>query len=112
MKHTEYDYNALTEIVIQCAIDVHKELSPGLLESVYEICLVKLLKDEGIKVKTQIKVPIVFKSEPLDKEFIIDILVQDILVLEIKAVEKILQVHEAQLLTYLNSVLPLLTSKL
>jgi GxxExxY protein len=102
MKYNENDYNALTEIVIQCAIEVHKELGPGLLESVYEICLIKLLKDEGVKAKTQVRVPIVFKNESLDKEFIIDVLVQDVLVIEIKAVEKILPVHEAQLLTYLK----------
>lgn len=102
MKYTETDYNILTELVIQLSIEIHRELGPGLLESVYEACLVKLLRDEGISIKTQVKVPIVFRNEKLDKDFIIDILVDDILVLEIKAVEKILPVHEAQLLTYLK----------
>ncbi|MCC6372862.1 MAG: GxxExxY protein [Bacteroidia bacterium] len=60
------DYNILTETVIRLAIEVHKELGPGLLESVYETCLVKLLKDEGIPVKTQVRVPFVFRNETLD----------------------------------------------
>ncbi len=102
MKYTEKEYNALTELVIKLAIEIHKELGHGLLESVYETCLVKLLKDEGIRVKTQVKVPIVFRNEKLDKDFIIDILVDEVLVLKIKAVEKILPAHEAQLLTYLK----------
>ncbi len=102
MKYTEKEYNILTELVIQLAIEVHKELGPGLLESVYEACLVKLLRDEGVPTKTQVNVPIIFKDEKLDKNFIIDILVDDVLVLEIKAVEKVLPVHEAQLLTYLK----------
>lgn len=73
-----------------------------MLESVYEACLVKLLKNEGVPVITQVKVPIIFRNEKLDKDFIIDILLDDVLVLEIKAVEKILPVHEAQLVTYLK----------
>lgn len=73
-----------------------------MLESVYETCLVKLLKDEGVNVKTQVQIPIVFRNERLDKTFIIDMLIDNVLVVEIKAVEKILPVHEAQLVTYLK----------
>lgn len=102
MKYTESDYNILTELVIQKAIEVHKELGPGLLESVYETCLVKLLKDEGVNIQSQVQVPIVFRNELLDKNFILDVLVEDVLILEIKAVEKILPVHESQLVTYLK----------
>lgn len=102
MSYTQKEYNILTELVIEKAIELHRELGPGLLESVYEACLVKLLKEEGLNIQTQLKVPIVFRNEKLDKDFIIDILVDDILILEIKAVETILPVHEAQLLTYLK----------
>lgn len=73
-----------------------------MLESVYETCLVKLLKDEGVNVKTQVQIPIVFRNERLDKTFIIDMLIDNVLVVEIKAVEKTLPVHEAQLVTYLK----------
>lgn len=102
MVYTEKEYNILTELVIQLSIDIHKELGPGLLESVYETCLVKLLKDEGVNVKTQVQIPIVFRNERLDKTFIIDMLIDNVLVVEIKAVEKTLPVHEAQLVTYLK----------
>lgn len=102
MRYTKAEYDILTDIVVKAAIEVHKELGPGLLESVYEICLIKVLKEEGLKVNTQVKVPIIFRNEKLDKDFIIDILVNDVLVLELKAIEKILPVHEAQLITYLK----------
>jgi len=102
MKYSEVEYNALTELVIKSAIEVHKELGPGLLESVYEYCLIKILKDEGLTIQSQIKVPIVFKNEILDKHFILDILVNDVLILEIKSIEKVLAIHEAQLVSYLK----------
>ncbi len=96
------EYNKITEQVIKCAIEVHKELGPGLMESVYEVCLMKLLREEGLHVKRQVAVPVHFKGERLDKEFIIDILVEDKVVLELKSLEFILPVHEAQLVTYLK----------
>jgi GxxExxY protein len=102
MKYTKIEYDILTELVIKSSIDIHRELGPGLLESVYEACLLKVLKEEGLNVKSQVKVPIVFRNETLDKHFIIDILVNEVLVIEIKAVEKVLPVHEAQLVTYLK----------
>lgn len=95
IKYKEKECNILTATVIQLANEVHKELGPGLLESVYEACLVKLLRDEGIKASTQVIVPIVFRDEKLNQHFFIDVLVDDVLVLEIKAVEKIHPVHEA-----------------
>lgn len=96
------EYNKLTEIVIRSAIEVHKELGPGLMESVYEVCLIRLLKDAGLSVKRQVIVPVHFKGERLDKEFVIDMLVEDKVILELKSVEFILPVHEAQLVTYLK----------
>lgn len=102
MKYSEIEYNALTELVIKSAIEVHKELGPGLLESVYETCLVKVLLENGLKIQSQIKIPIIFRKETLDKHFILDILVNEVLVLEIKSIEKIMPIHEAQLVTYLK----------
>lgn len=96
------EYNKITETVIKCAIEVHKELGPGLMESVYEVCLMKLLREEGLLVRRQVVVPVHFKGERLNKEFIIDILVEDSVILELKSIEVILPVHEAQLVTYLK----------
>lgn len=94
-------YNSITERVIRCAIEVHKELGPGLVESVYEVCLRKVLID-GLNVKTQVVLPVHFKGEILDKAFVLDLLVEDEIILELKSLEVILPVHEAQLVTYLK----------
>lgn len=99
---SESEYNILSSKIINAAIDVHKELGPGLLESVYEFCLVEELKSRGLKYETQVRLPIVYKGKQLDKEFIIDILVEDMLIIELKSVEVILPVHEVQLVTYLK----------
>lgn len=95
-------YNSISSRIIKNAIDVHKELGPGLMESVYEVCLKKVIADDGLNVKSQVIVPVNFKGEILDKEFVIDLLVEDEIVLELKSVEIILPVHEAQLVTYLK----------
>ena len=102
MSYTEKDYNRLTDSIISAAIEVHKELGPGLLESVYEVCLVSVLKSKGVSVKRQVVLPVFFKGEQLEKEFVIDILVENNIVLELKSVETILPIHEAQLVTYLK----------
>ena len=95
-------FNSITEKIIRCAIEVHKELGPGLMESVYEICLKKVMADYGLFVRSQVILPVVFKGVQLDKDFVIDLLVEDEIILELKSVEVILPVHEAQLVTYLK----------
>lgn len=95
-------YNSITERIIRCAIEVHKELGPGLVESVYEVCLKKVLVDDGLYVKCQLVLPVHFKGEILDKAFVLDLLVEDEIILELKSIEIILPVHEAQLVTYLK----------
>ncbi|MEZ5035252.1 MAG: GxxExxY protein [Chitinophagaceae bacterium] len=95
-------YNAITERIIKCAIEVHRELGPGLMESVYEVCLKKLMIEDGLFVKSQVVLPVVFKGEQLNKDFIIDLIVEDEIILELKSVEIVLPVHEAQLVTYLK----------
>jgi len=92
----------LTERVIGLAIEVHKQLGPGLLEPVYEECLCFELSEAGIPVQRQVKVPIVYRGRRLDDGFRADIVVNDELIVEIKSVEHILPVHQAQLLTYLR----------
>lgn len=99
---TKEEYNNLSSAIIGAAIEVHKELGSGLLESVYEHCLMSELKRKKIKAKSQVKLPIVYKDEKLDKDFFIDILVENEIVIELKAVEFMLPVHEVQLVTYLK----------
>lgn len=95
-------YNSITERIIKCAIEVHKELGPGLMESVYEVCLRKLMIDDELFVKSQVILPVVFKGIQLDKDFVLDLLVEDEIILELKSVEVLLPVHESQLVTYLK----------
>jgi len=94
--------NYLSKQVVSAAINVHKELGPGLLESVYEYCLMAEFRNQGLYFNNQIKIPVVYKGEILNKEFFIDILVENELVIELKAVEVLLPVHEVQLVTYLK----------
>ena len=92
----------LTKEVIGCAIEVHKELGPGLLETVYEECLAYELTMKGLKYKRQVKLPVKYKNMELECGFRMDILLPGNLVIELKTVEKILPVHMAQVLTYLR----------
>lgn len=99
---TEKEYNILTHEIIQCCIEVHKELGPGLMESVYEVCAESVMTKKGLYVQRQVVLPVTFKGEKLNKEFMIDTIVNDLIILEFKSVEIILPVHEAQLVTYLK----------
>ena len=92
----------MTEQVIGCAINVHKPLGPGLLESVYEECLCFELAEAGLPFKRQIALPIVYRDRVLDGGFRADIVVSNVLIIEINSVDAIHPVHEAQLLTYLR----------
>ena len=92
----------LSERVIGLAIDVHRHLGPGLLESAYEECLAFELQQAGIEHRRQVALPIVYKSVRLDCGYRMDIIAEKQLIIEIKAVERILPVHEAQILTYLR----------
>ena len=102
MSFTEKEYNELSGKIIDACIEVHKELGPGLMESVYEVCLLSVLKKKNLDAKQQVLLPFFFKGEKLNKEFVIDILVDDKIILELKSLEIILPVHEAQLVTYLK----------
>ena len=95
-------YEDLTGKIIGCAIDVHKELGPGLLESAYEECLAYELSLNGLEVERQKPVPIVYKEVKLDCGYRIDLLVQNKVIIELKTVEAFNPVHEAQILTYLK----------
>ena len=98
----EKERNKLSGIILDACIEVHRQLGPGLLELVYEICLCKELELRGIDYKSQVSLPINYKGFKLNLDYRIDIIVQDEIIVELKAVEKLLSIHEAQLLTYLK----------
>ncbi len=99
----EYDLlQDLSRTIIGAAIEVHRELGPGLLESVYEECLRVELESKGLNVKTQVDIPLVYKGKETGKEFRIDMLVDNKFIVELKAVEIIKPLHEVQLLTYMK----------
>lgn len=88
--------------IVQSAFEVHKELGPGLLESVYEICLVSELENRGLFIERQLCIPVNYKGKQLQKNFLIDLMVEKAVIIELKAVEMLLPVHEVQLLTYMK----------
>ena len=96
------EINELTEFVIGCAIEVHRNLGPGLLESAYSKCLEYELKSQGIYVEKEISLPIIYKEIKIDHGYRIDLLVENRLVIELKTVEKFTDVHVAQILTYMR----------
>ncbi|MBI4846941.1 MAG: GxxExxY protein [Candidatus Omnitrophica bacterium] len=94
--------NELTEKVIGCAIEVHKTLGPGLLETAYEQCLAREFALSCISFKTQVPLPVEYKGVYLDCGYRIDMLIEESLMLELKSVEKVAEIHKAQLLTYMK----------
>ena len=102
MRITKKYLNELTYRVIGCAIEVHKHLGPGLLKSVYEKCFLRELNLQGIANKSQNWVPLEYKGLQLDTELRLDVLVEDILCVELKAQEGLLPIHDAVLLSYMQ----------
>ena len=94
--------NEISKIIIGKAIEVHKALGPGLLESAYQECLYFELIESGLKVEREKPMPIIYKDVKLDHGYRIDLLIEDKVVVEIKTVDAIMDVHEAQILTYLK----------
>jgi len=95
-------YERLSREIIDSCITVHRAMGPGLLESVYEICLMKEFELRGVKAENQVLIPLIYKGHELSKEFKIDILVEDEIVIELKSSEVMIPVFEAQLLSYLR----------
>jgi GxxExxY protein len=96
------EFDPLSNRVLGCALEVHRALGPGLLESVYEQALAFELTSAGLPLETQVALPVAYKSVKLDCGFRLDLVVDRSLVIELKSVEKLLPLHEAQLLTYLR----------
>ncbi len=94
--------NELTGTIIGCAIEVHRTLGPGLLESAYEECLCYELNEAELRFRRQVPLPVVYKDVKLDCGYRIDIVVCELVILELKTVERIMPIHEAQMITYLK----------
>ncbi|WP_209388602.1 GxxExxY protein [Chryseobacterium sp. RR2-3-20] len=99
---TKAEVTQLSYDIVGCAIKVHKELGPGLLESVYELCLAYELREKGYLVHQQVTTKINYGKIEIETPLKIDLLVNEIVVVEIKTVEKLLSVHQAQLMTYMK----------
>lgn len=99
---TQKSINDLSYKIVGCAIEVHKNLGPGLLESVYELCLIEELKKIGLQVQSQVFVPIKYKNINLGKILKLDLLINNLIIIELKAVDIMIPLYEAQLLSYLK----------
>lgn len=102
MRITQKYINDLSYKIIGCAIEVHKILGPGLLENVYEKCLLEEFRLQGLNAKSQVPVPIEYKGVKLGTNLAIDILVEDLIVVELKSVSELIPIHTAQTLSYIN----------
>ena len=102
MKVTKKLINDISYKIVGCAIEVHKQLGPGLPESVYETCFVDELISQGLKVERQIPVPILYKGKDLGTNLVLDLIVNECVIVELKAVEIMIPVFKAQLLSYLK----------
>jgi GxxExxY protein len=96
------EFNDISGRIIGCAIEVHKQLGPGMLESAYEECLVYELIEQGFQVSRQLPIPVIYKKIKLNCGYRLDLLVSNQIIVEIKAVDYITAVHSAQLLTYMR----------
>jgi len=96
------DVDALTEKIIGCAISVHRTLGPGLLESIYRHCMVIEIRARGLRVETERRIGLTYRGQRVPNNLRLDLLVQDSVVVEIKAVDRIHPVHLAQVITYLK----------
>lgn len=94
--------NEIGNIVVDCAINLHRELGPGLLETVYEVIFAQMLTDAGLKVRRQASIPIEFRGIKFDEGFRADLIVEDKVILELKSVEVMNNAHKKQVLTYLK----------
>ena len=94
--------NAVTESILGADMKVHSALGPGLLESAYQACLAYELRKKGLDAKVQVELPVVYESVRIDLGYRIDLLVNDLVIVELKCVEKIIPVHEAQIISYLR----------
>ncbi|HQQ82734.1 MAG TPA: GxxExxY protein [Cyclobacteriaceae bacterium] len=96
------EFNKLSAVIFDSAVEVHKRMGPGLLEAVYHSCMLNELQIRKISCKSEVAVPLKYKDQDLNKNYIIDILVENEIILELKTVEAILPIHEALIISYLK----------
>jgi GxxExxY protein len=99
---TQKNVNEISYKVIGCAMEVHKQLGVGLLESIYEAAMLEELTAQNLKVATQMQVPVHYKGKLLEPKLRLDMLVEDLIILELKAIDLLIPIHQAQLLSYLK----------
>ena len=99
---TREELDHLTGAILDASISVHREMGPGLLESVYHTCLEEELYQRNIAVQSMVPIPLIYKGKILDKDYVIDLLIEEEIIIELKSVEGILPVHKAQLISYLK----------
>jgi len=98
----QHPLNVLTEVIIGAAIDVHREIGPGMLENVYEACLAYELLRRDLNIERQKPLPLTYQGQRLDCGYRIDLLVEDAVIVEVKSIQKLERIHAAQLLSYLR----------
>lgn len=96
------ELNEITAVIVDAAMKVHTSLGPGLLESTYEACLLYELHRRGLRARAQVELPVVYDQVKIDVGYRVDLLVEDAVIVELKAIESVLPLHEAQLLAYLK----------
>lgn len=94
--------NQLSNVIFNAAVSVHKEMGPGLLETIYQHCMIRELRNRQVNVYTMVPVPLHYKGEPLNKDYILDILVEEEIILELKSIDGLLPIHQAQIISYLK----------
>ncbi len=99
---TKYTENSLAKIIVDVAFKIHKRVGPGLLESAYQTIMVNDLKKCGLRIKSEVSMPVILDGIEINNGYRADIIVEDLIIIELKAVEKIAYVHQKQLLTYLK----------
>lgn len=102
MRLTQKFINEIAYRVVGCAINVHKEIGPGLLESIYEDCFVIECQIEGLNIEKQKEIRICYKDQIIERKFRLDVLVEDLIIVELKAVESLNKIHQAKLISHLN----------
>ena len=95
-------FNFYSGQIIDSAFQVHKEFGPGLLESVYQFCLAEELRQRNIRLRQEVFLPLIYKGTPVNKDFRIDLLIEEEIIVEVKSVDALAPIHEAQLLSYLK----------
>jgi len=96
------DIDQISGAIVDASMKIHSALGPGLLENAYEACLIHLLRKNGFHVARQVDIPVTFDGLKIDAGYRLDLLVNDVVVVELKSVEKLLPIHQAQMITYLR----------